>query len=65
MELGVALVGIDSTCQEVLDSDQQAKDKGEKAEAYAYPAHDILLGNNILIVENLCNLDKIKQVRGL
>ena len=67
MELGVALVGIDamnidSTCQEVLDSDQQAKDK---AEAYAYPAHDILLGNNILIVENLCNLDKIKQVRGL
>jgi kynurenine formamidase len=26
-----------------------------------YPAHDILLGNDILIVENLCSLDKIKQ----
>jgi len=26
--------------------------------------HDILLGNDILIVENLYNLDKIKQVNG-
>jgi arylformamidase len=47
---------------EVMDPDQKAKDK---AEDYAYPAHDILLGNDILIVENLCNLDKIKRVRGL
>jgi len=67
LELGVALVGIDamnidSTCQEVIHPDQLAKDKSED---YAYPAHDILLGNDILIVENLCNLGKIKQVRGL
>jgi kynurenine formamidase len=47
---------------EVMDPDQKAKDK---AEDYTYPVHDILLGNNILIVENLCNLDKIKKVRGL
>ena len=27
--------------------------------------HDILLGNDILIVENLSSLDKIKQVKGV
>jgi kynurenine formamidase len=31
---------------------------------YGYPVHDILLGNDILIVENLCNLDKITQIKG-
>jgi len=70
VEMGVVLVGIDamnidSTHQEVMDPDQPVKDAGQKTEDYAYPAHDVLLGNNILIVENLCNLDKIKQVRGL
>ena len=29
-----------------------------------YPIHDILLGNDILIVENLCNLDAVKQRMG-
>jgi kynurenine formamidase len=68
LELGVVLVGIDAlnidfTSPDVNSSDGPAQDAGD--EDQDYPAHDILLGNNILIVENLCNLDKIKQVRGL
>jgi kynurenine formamidase len=70
LELGVVLVGIDAmnidaTYQEVMDPAQAAKDTDEEVEDYDYPAHDVLLGNDILIVENLCNLDKIKKVRGL
>jgi kynurenine formamidase len=70
VELGVSLVGVDAmnidpTYQEVMDLDLPAKDAGENAEDYVYPAHDILLGNSVLIVENLCNLDKIRKVRGL
>lgn len=69
LKLGVALVGIDAmnidpTYQEVMDLDPQAKDIKYK-EDYGYLVHDILLGNDILIVENLCNLDKIRQVKGL
>ncbi|SMP62502.1 cyclase family protein [Anoxynatronum buryatiense] len=30
-----------------------------------YPAHEILMKNNCLIVENLCRLDQIKETRGL
>ena len=32
---------------------------------YGYPVHDILLGSDILIVENLCNLDRITQIKGI
>jgi kynurenine formamidase len=66
LKLGVSLVGIDAmnidpTYRDLPDFDPSAE--GIK-ENYGYPVHDILLGNNILIVENLCSLDKIRQVTG-
>jgi arylformamidase len=66
---GVALVAIDAlnidpTYYNDMESEPQAKDLPDPEE-YGYPVHDILLGNDILIVENLCNLDKIKPVRGV
>jgi kynurenine formamidase len=69
VKMGVSLVGIDAlnvdpTYYGSTDSDQSAKDLPEEEE-YGYPVHDILLGNDILIVENLCNLDQIKQVKGV
>ena len=69
VKMGVSLVGIDAlsidpTYYGSTDSDPSAKDLPD-AEEYGYPVHDILLGNDILIVENLCNLDKIKQVKGV
>ena len=69
VKLGVSLVGIDAlnvdpTYYKNTDSDQSAKQLPDEAQ-YGYPVHDILLGNDILIVENLCNLDKIKTVKGV
>lgn len=49
--LRVGLVGIDA-----LNVDPTLKN--------SYPAHEILLGNDILIVENLCNLKFINQSYG-
>jgi len=31
----------------------------------SYPVHHILFNSSILIVENLCNLNKIRQVKGV
>jgi arylformamidase len=69
LKMGVSLVGIDAmnidpTYYGIADSDLSARDLPDE-EDYGYPVHDILLGNDILIVENLCNLDKIKQVKGV
>ena len=69
VKMGVSLVGIDAlnvdpTDDGSIDSDPSANDLPDE-EKYGYPVHDILLGNDILIVENLCNLDKIKQRKGL
>lgn len=69
LRLGVALVGIDAmnidpTYQEVRELKLPMKDLPDE-DIYGYPVHDILLGNDILIVENLCNLDKINQVTGI
>jgi len=69
VKLGVTLVGIDAlnidpTYQEVTDLEMPANDLPDENE-YGYPVHDILLGNDILIVENLCNLDKITQIKGI
>jgi kynurenine formamidase len=69
LQMGVSLVGIDAlnvdpTYYEDRDLDPSAKDLPDEEE-YGYPVHDILLGNDILIVENLCNLAKIKPVKGL
>ncbi len=66
---GAALVGIDalnidSSCQTVMDPEYGNADS-EAHEDHDYPAHDILLGNDILIVENLCNLDKIRRPQGI
>jgi len=68
VKMGVSLVGIDAlnvdpTYYGRMDSDPSAKDLPDEEE-YGYPVHDILLGNDILIVENLCNLDKIKERNG-
>lgn len=51
LEMKVSLVGIDA-----LNVDPTHQE--------VYPVHDILLGNDILIVENICNLQAISQVRG-
>lgn len=69
VEVGAALVGIDalnidSSSRAGMDHEGGAGD-GELQEDDDYPAHDILLGNDILIVENLCNLDKVMQPRGI
>jgi kynurenine formamidase len=69
VEMGVSLVGIDAmnidpTYHDINDSGSSAKALPDEAE-YGYPVHDILLGNDILIVENLCNLGKIKPVKGV
>jgi kynurenine formamidase len=68
VKMGVSLVGVDAlnvdpTYYGSMDSDPSAKDLPDEDE-YGYPVHDILLGNDILIVENLCNLDKIKKRNG-
>jgi kynurenine formamidase len=69
LKMGVSLVGIDAlnvdpTYHGSRDPDPAAKELPDE-EAYGYPVHDILLGNDILIVENLCNLDQIKPAKGL
>jgi len=69
VKMGVSLVGIDAlnvdpTYYGSMDSDSAAKDLPDEEE-YGYPVHDILLGNDTLIVENLCKLDKIKPVKGV
>ncbi len=71
LKLGVTLVGIDAmnidpTYQQVEDPDPEpAAIKLPDENEYGYPAHDILLSNDILIVENLCNLNRINRIRGL
>ncbi len=69
VKLGVSLIGIDAlnidpTYHQVTDLVLPANDLPDENE-YGYPVHDILLGNDILIVENLCNLDKITQIKGV
>jgi kynurenine formamidase len=69
LKMGVSLVGIDALNVDPTYHDSQDSDPSAIAlpdeETYGYPVHDILLGNDILIVENLCNLDKIKPVKGV
>ena len=65
LDLGVSLVGIDAlnvdaSYPPVSNSDSLDTDGGVSVDT-GYPVHDILLGNDILIVENLCNLGKINQ----
>jgi len=69
LELRVSLVGIDAmnvdpTYHNRQDSDPAAEGLPDEQE-YGYPVHDILLGNDILIVENLCRLDQIPSVKGV
>jgi kynurenine formamidase len=68
-ELGVSLVGIDALSPDPSWQDSQSLDPTGKTDEqngeYGYPAHDILLGNDILIVENLCNLGRIRQKKGI
>jgi arylformamidase len=69
VKMNISLVGIDAlnidpTYYGTMDSDSAAKNLPDE-EDYGYPVHDILLGNEILIVENLCSLDKVKQVKGV
>lgn len=52
VELGVKIVGIDAASVDSIS-------KGE------YPIHQIFLGSNVLIVENLTNLDSIKEKYGI
>jgi arylformamidase len=66
---GVSLVGVDAlnvdpTYYANKDSYSAVKDLPDEA-SYGYPVHDLLLSNNVLIVENLCCLDKINAVKGI
>jgi kynurenine formamidase len=68
LRLGAALVGIDAmyidpTYQDATGLDLPANDLPDE-DVCGYPVHDILLSHDILTVENLCNLHKIKQIRG-
>lgn len=69
VDLGVSLVGIDALNVDPSSADADSADPAAKSkyqqEDYGYPVHDILLGNDILIVENLCNLGAIEKARGL
>jgi arylformamidase len=65
---GITLVGIDAlnvdaTYPTVMAPESLKADSEDSADD-GYPIHDILLGNDILIVENLCNLDTVKQRMG-
>ena len=67
-DLHVALVGTDAmnpdaTFVNATGPGTAGADSGTD-EDDSYPVHHILLNSNILIVENLCNLNRIKQVRG-
>lgn len=63
---GGALVGIDAMSVDPSAADAaSAEPAAKQKEDSAYPAHDILLGNGILIVENLCRLNRVPEPRGL
>ena len=68
LKLGVTLVGIDALNIDAsyrTAMDTESLEEGSQAHAdEEFPVHDILLGNDILIVENLCNLDRITQQNG-
>ena len=69
VEMGVSLIGIDAlnvdpTYHTNKNSNSAANDLPDE-ESYGYPVHDFLLSKNVLIVENLCNLDKIKADKGI
>lgn len=65
---GVSLVGIDAlnvdASYPTVMAPESFKADSKESVGDGYPIHDILLGNDILIVENLCNLDAVKQRRG-
>ena len=67
--LDVAIVGtdamnIDATFVNDKNSDTTDTDSVSH-EDHTYPVHHILFNNSILIVENLCNLNKIRQPKGV
>ena len=64
LQLGVAIVGIDALNIDASYPTALGTNFSQGDGVSGYPAHNILLGNDILIVENLCNLDKIKAVKG-
>ena len=66
VKMGVSLVGIDApnvdpTYYASKDSEPAANDLPDEA-SYGYPVHDILLGNDILIVENLATWIKLNNL---
>lgn len=69
VKMGVSLVGIDAMNIDPTYHDSQGSNPSAvplpDEEEYGYPVHDILLGNDILIVENLCRLDQIPSVKGV
>jgi arylformamidase len=68
-DLHVALVGTDAmnpdaTFVNATGPSTAGTDSGV-GEDYTYPVHHILFNSNILIVENLCNLNRIRQTKGI
>ena len=64
-DAGITLVGTDALNVDPTYSADESGADGPSPDAYGYPVHEVLLGREILIVENLCRLDKVSQVRGL
>jgi kynurenine formamidase len=69
LNLGVSVVAIDAmsvdpSSFDAVIGDPATKDKDRK-QGTGYPAHEVLLGNDIPIVENLCGLERVKAVKGM
>jgi kynurenine formamidase len=61
VEKGVSLVGLDT-----MSVDRTiAENETTTGDPRQYPVHDILLGNGVLIVENLCRLDQVGDLDGV
>ena len=67
IEMGVSLVGIDAMSVDQTLIDHLSGPSGNNPAIpgkHHYPAHDTLLGNGVLIVENLCRLDELIGLDG-
>jgi kynurenine formamidase len=66
VDCGAGLVGIDAPSVDPSAAEAAcAASEGKAQPGAAYPAHDILLGSGVLIVENLCRLDRVPAKGGV
>ena len=61
MQKGVKIIGMDSPSPDNSRISLDNETRGTEADS---PIHKILLGNNIIMVEYLANLDKLPDTKG-